>query len=91
MEDEPKVLKNKGNSVSVEIKYTKLFINNEFVDSEEGKTLDVINPATEEKVCTVQVAGNSDCEKAIKCAREAFDNPKVPQIFFFLFKLFKNI
>jgi hypothetical protein len=33
--------------------FTKLFINNEWVDSLEGLTMDVINPATEEKICSV--------------------------------------
>lgn len=33
--------------MSIEIKYTKLFINNEFVDSIDGQKLDVINPSTE--------------------------------------------
>jgi acyl-CoA reductase-like NAD-dependent aldehyde dehydrogenase len=61
----------------VDIKYTQLFINNEFVDSISGKTFPVINPATEEKICDVQEAGDADCEKAIKAAREAFDNPNV--------------
>ena len=53
----------------LEIKYTQLFINNEFVNSEEGLTLEAVNPATEEKICTVQRAGVKDIEKAIKCAR----------------------
>lgn len=61
----------------VEIKYTQLFINNEFVNSVEGKTFAVSNPATEEKLCDVQEAGPKDCELAIKAAREAFDNPNV--------------
>jgi acyl-CoA reductase-like NAD-dependent aldehyde dehydrogenase len=64
-------------SNKVEIKYTQLFINNEFVNSVSGKTFPVINPATEEKICDVQEAGDADCEKAIKAAREAFDNPNV--------------
>jgi acyl-CoA reductase-like NAD-dependent aldehyde dehydrogenase len=65
-------------SNKVEIKYTQLFINNKFVDSISGKTFPVIiNPATEEKICDVQEDGDADCEKAIKAAREAFDNPNV--------------
>jgi acyl-CoA reductase-like NAD-dependent aldehyde dehydrogenase len=61
----------------IEIKYTQLFINNEFVNSASGKTFPVVNPATEEKLCEVQEAGDADCELAIKAAREAFDNPNV--------------
>jgi acyl-CoA reductase-like NAD-dependent aldehyde dehydrogenase len=36
-----------------QIKFNQLFINNEFVNSEEGLTLDTYNPATEEKLATV--------------------------------------
>ena len=36
-----------------EIKYTKLFINNEFVDSVSKKTFPTIDPATEEIICEV--------------------------------------
>ena len=57
--------------------YTKLFINNEWVDSEDGATMDVISPATEEKFATISRAGEKDAEKAIKFARKAFDDPKV--------------
>ena len=65
--------------------YTKLFINNEWVDSVNGATMDVINPATEEKICTISRAGNEDAEKAIKAAREAFDNPKVICLFKYIY------
>lgn len=35
------------------IKYTKIFINNEFVDSKSGKTFPSINPATETVIAQV--------------------------------------
>jgi acyl-CoA reductase-like NAD-dependent aldehyde dehydrogenase len=38
------------------IKFTKLFIDNEFVDSVSGKTFPTINPSTEEVIC--QVSGD---------------------------------
>ena len=65
-----------------EIKYTQLFINNELVDSSEGLTFDSINPATEEKIATVQKAGHQDIDRAIKCAREAFENGEWPKLNF---------
>lgn len=34
----------------------------------------MINPSTEEKICTVSRAGNEDAEKAIKIARKTFDD-----------------
>ena len=39
-----------GNSLTVP---TGLFINNEFVPSVDGSTLETINPATEEVICSV--------------------------------------
>lgn len=54
-----------------EIKYTQLFINNEFVNSLDGKTFDTINPATLEKLATVQEGGPKDIDVAVKAAQEA--------------------
>jgi acyl-CoA reductase-like NAD-dependent aldehyde dehydrogenase len=45
---------------------TRLFINNEFVNSSSGKTFDVVNPATEEVLCAVQEASEDDVEKAVR-------------------------
>uniref|UniRef100_A0A671P4Z1 aldehyde dehydrogenase (NAD(+)) n=1 Tax=Sinocyclocheilus anshuiensis TaxID=1608454 RepID=A0A671P4Z1_9TELE len=39
-----------------EIKYTKIFINNEWHDSVSGKVFSTYNPATGEKICDVQEA-----------------------------------
>lgn len=57
----------------------KLFINNEFVNSigENNPPMDTINPANEEKICSVQVANRQDVDKAVKSAKMAF-NPKSP-------------
>jgi len=38
---------------NVEIKYTKLFINNEWHQATNGKTFSVINPSTGEEICQV--------------------------------------
>jgi hypothetical protein len=48
---------------------TRLFINNEFVDSVSGKTFDTINPATEQVICSVQEAGTADVDKAVSSLR----------------------
>jgi acyl-CoA reductase-like NAD-dependent aldehyde dehydrogenase len=61
----------------VEPKYTKLFINNEWVDAEDDRTFDIKTPIDESIIATLARAGPRDSEKAIKAAREAFDNPKV--------------
>ena len=36
-----------------EVKFTKLFIDNKFVDSVSGATYTTVNPATEEPICKV--------------------------------------
>ena len=36
-----------------EVKFTKLFIDNKFVDSVSGSTYTTVNPATEEPICKV--------------------------------------
>ena len=36
-----------------EVKFTKLFIDNKFVDSVSGATFTTVNPATEETICKV--------------------------------------
>ena len=36
-----------------EVKFTKLFINNQWVDAVSGKTFATLNPATEEEICQV--------------------------------------
>ena len=56
----------------VEVKYTKIFINNEWHDSVSGKTFPTINPATEEKLADVQEGDRADIDKAVQAAVEAF-------------------
>nr|XP_061795987.1 retinal dehydrogenase 2-like isoform X2 [Nerophis lumbriciformis] len=55
-----------------EIKYTKIFINNEWQDSVSGKVFPAINPATGEQICDVQEADKADVDKAVQAARLAF-------------------
>jgi aldehyde dehydrogenase (NAD+) len=55
------------------IKYTKLLINNEWVDPVEGGTFDTLNPATGEVIAKVAAAGPKDVELAVKCARKALE------------------
>lgn len=51
---------------------TRLFINNEFVTSEDGKKFEVTNPATEELTISVYEAGAADVEQAVQAAKGAF-------------------
>jgi len=56
-----------------QIKYTKLFINNEFVSSKSGKKMPVINPATAEKIAEVDEGSKEDVDIAVAAARKAFE------------------
>uniref|UniRef100_A0A4W4GNY8 Aldehyde dehydrogenase domain-containing protein n=1 Tax=Electrophorus electricus TaxID=8005 RepID=A0A4W4GNY8_ELEEL len=55
-----------------EIKYTKIFINNEWHDSVSRKTFSTYNPSTGEKICDVQEADKADVDKGVQAARLAF-------------------
>jgi aldehyde dehydrogenase (NAD+) len=50
-----------------------LFIDGEFVDPADGETLETLNPATEEVLSKVAVAGAADVDRAVRAARAAFD------------------
>lgn len=58
--------------IKPEIKYAKIFINNEFVDAISGKTFATVNPTTEEVICQVAEGDKADVDRAVKAAREAF-------------------
>lgn len=56
----------------VAIKYTKLFINNEFVDSVSKKTFATLNPCTGEKIADVAEGDKADIDIAVAAAKAAF-------------------
>lgn len=60
-----------------EIKYTKLFINNEFVDAVSKKTFPTINPATGKVTCQIAEGDEADVDIAVAAAKAAFqkDSP----------------
>jgi acyl-CoA reductase-like NAD-dependent aldehyde dehydrogenase len=53
----------------------QLFINGEWRDAAGGKTIEVINPATEEIVASVASADRADVDAAVAAARAALDGP----------------
>ncbi|KAG5564677.1 hypothetical protein RHGRI_000758 [Rhododendron griersonianum] len=63
-----------------EIKFTKLFINGEFVDSISGKTFETISPRTGEVITRVAEGDREDVDLAVKAARDAFDNGPWPRL-----------
>jgi aldehyde dehydrogenase (NAD+) len=52
---------------------TGLFINNEFVKGQEGRTFEVINPTDESVITSVHEATEKDVDIAVEAARKAFD------------------
>lgn len=52
----------------------KLFINGEWVESSISETFDDINPATLEKIGTLQKASDEDVKAAVDSAEDAFDS-----------------
>src|SRR5262249_27007560 len=56
------------------ITLTKLFINNEFVDPQQGGTFDTFNPATGEVLAKVAAASSADVDRAVKAARQALES-----------------
>ncbi|XP_031096207.1 aldehyde dehydrogenase family 2 member C4-like isoform X2 [Ipomoea triloba] len=62
-----------------DIKFTKLFINGEFVDSVSGKKFETIDPRTGEVFAKVAEGDKEDVDLAVKAAREAFDHGPWPR------------
>lgn len=54
---------------------TQLFIDGKFVDAENKRTLDIVNPTTEEVICKVAVASKNDVDTAVQAAHTAFYGP----------------
>lgn len=55
------------------VKYTQLFINNEFVNSASGKTFAAINPSTFDEIVQVQEGDKVDIDRAVAAASAAFN------------------
>jgi len=51
---------------------TRLYINGEWCDAQSGATLDVLNPATGEKIGTVARASIADLDRALAAAQAGF-------------------
>ncbi|XP_063360440.1 aldehyde dehydrogenase 1A1-like isoform X1 [Cydia amplana] len=55
-----------------EIKYTKLFINNEWVDAKSGKTFDTYSPHDGSVIAKVAEGDKADVDLAVSAAKAAF-------------------
>ena len=58
----------------------KMYINGEFVESENGDREDTINPFNGEAIASVPRAGAVDVNKAVAAARSAFDEGPWPRM-----------
>jgi aldehyde dehydrogenase (NAD+) len=56
------------------IPFTKLFIDNKWVDPVDGGEFETINPATGEVLAKVGAAEKADVDKAVKAARKALES-----------------
>jgi aldehyde dehydrogenase (NAD+) len=54
--------------------HTQLFVDNAWRAAASGNTLEVVNPATEEVLATVQAAGIADVDAAVASARACFES-----------------
>ena len=52
---------------------TQLFINGQWQDAADGRTLAVHNPATGQEIGRVAQAGKADLDKALEAARKGFE------------------
>ena len=50
-----------------------LYINGQWCQADDGRTIDVINPATEEAICQVASCGQGEVKRAIQAAVDAAD------------------
>jgi betaine-aldehyde dehydrogenase len=51
----------------------QMFINGEWVNSSDGQTRDVLDPATGEVIASVQEGTKEDADKAVAAAKAAFE------------------
>ena len=56
-----------------DIKFTKLFINNQFVEAVSGKTFATVDPSDETEIAQIAEGDQADIDKAVKAARKAFE------------------
>jgi len=61
---------------TAEITALKMVIGGETVDAADGKTFEVVNPATGKIIATAPLGGKEDVDRAVKAAQDAFDAPK---------------
>ncbi|XP_006141494.1 mitochondrial 10-formyltetrahydrofolate dehydrogenase isoform X1 [Tupaia chinensis] len=61
------------NEMTVKMPY-QCFINGQFIDADDGKTYDTVNPTDGSTICKVSYASLVDVDKAVAAAKDAFEN-----------------
>ncbi|XP_037449929.1 aldehyde dehydrogenase family 2 member B7, mitochondrial-like [Triticum dicoccoides] len=64
----------------VEVKYTQLLINGNFVDAASGRTFPTVDPRTGEVIARVAEGDTEDIDHAVAAARRAFDEGPWPRM-----------
>uniref|UniRef100_A0A452XGJ9 Aldehyde dehydrogenase domain-containing protein n=1 Tax=Aegilops tauschii subsp. strangulata TaxID=200361 RepID=A0A452XGJ9_AEGTS len=64
----------------VEVKYTQLLINGNFVDAASGRTFPTVDPRTGEVIARVAEGDAEDIDRAVAAARRAFDEGPWPRM-----------
>ena len=62
------------------LKEYKMYINGEWIDAENKKTFETLNPENNEPWATVPEAGAKDVDKAVQSAQKAFEG-EWPKLF----------
>src|ERR1700745_637993 len=57
-----------------------MLIGGKWLDSASGKTFETINPATGETICQVAEGDKADVDRAVKAARQAFEQGPWPKM-----------
>ena len=57
-----------------ELAHYKMFINGQWLDSENNKRFESTNPSTAEPWASIPEASANDVDKTVKCAYEAFSS-----------------
>ncbi|MGC5412017.1 aldehyde dehydrogenase family protein, partial [Streptomyces sp. DT225] len=58
--------------MTAEVRRLRNYINGEFRDAADGRTIDVVNPVTEEVYATSPLSGPADVDAAMAAAAAAF-------------------
>lgn len=64
----------------VQVNYTQLLINGQFVNSASGKTFPTLDPRTGEVIAYVSEGDAEDINRAVSAARKAFDEGPWPRM-----------